>query len=78
MPKRANAGAGRSAYDHPRDAEPALRKPQGSGRRREVATALPTAAPGARGSLPRYGEPGQSERARYLLEGIDILPSPNR
>ena len=24
--------------------------------------------------VARYGEPGQSERARYLLDGLDILP----
>ncbi|WP_204806045.1 type II toxin-antitoxin system VapC family toxin [Mycobacterium riyadhense] len=24
--------------------------------------------------VARYGEPGQAERARYLLEGLDILP----
>lgn len=25
-------------------------------------------------TVARYGEPGQSDRARYLLEGLDILP----
>ncbi|WP_045374979.1 type II toxin-antitoxin system VapC family toxin [Mycobacterium kyorinense] len=24
--------------------------------------------------VARYGEPGQAERARYLLDGLDILP----
>jgi hypothetical protein len=24
--------------------------------------------------VARYGEPGQSERARYLLDGLDVLP----
>jgi predicted nucleic acid-binding protein len=24
--------------------------------------------------VARYGDPGQSERARYLLDGLDILP----
>jgi uncharacterized protein len=24
--------------------------------------------------VARYGEPGQSERARYLLDGLDIIP----
>jgi uncharacterized protein len=24
--------------------------------------------------VARYGEPGQSERARYLLDGLDIVP----
>ncbi|MGH3957992.1 type II toxin-antitoxin system VapC family toxin [Mycobacterium sp.] len=25
-------------------------------------------------AVARYGEPGQAERARYLLDGLDILP----
>lgn len=25
-------------------------------------------------AVARYGEPGQTERARYLLDGVDILP----
>lgn len=24
--------------------------------------------------VARYGQPGQTERARYLLDGLDILP----
>lgn len=24
--------------------------------------------------VARYGEPGQSDRARYLLDGLDVLP----
>lgn len=26
------------------------------------------------GSVARYGEPGHAERARYLLDGLDVLP----
>lgn len=28
--------------------------------------------------VARYGEPGQAERARYLLDGLDILPLTER